>query len=215
MKGHRTILAGLIWLIHPINSFSQTAPPAVQEASNAYDYLTPAPIIGVQARPYYVNWGDLPFKLSISKSVGYNDNILGAFQGQPLPNGVPARGDLFSTTLFGASTKFMLGPQQFFVDGSYGFTKYRIDEADNTSQYSIDGGVNWTLTSRCSGRLIAAANEYQSPIDQLVGTGINTVTAFSFNETANCLISSYVSAIIDSGWSTNQNSQAVNALNNY
>jgi hypothetical protein len=162
-----------------------------------------------------VNWGDLPFKISVSESVGYNDNILGAFQGQPLPNGIPARGDLFSTTLIGVSTKFNLGPQQFFADGSYGFTKYRIDAIEDTNQYSFDSGVNWNLTSRCSGRLVGAANEYQSPIIEQVGPGINTVNTLSFNETAKCLISGYVSAIGDSGVSSVKNSQALDALNNY
>ncbi len=38
---------------------------------------------------------------------------------------------------------------------------------------------------------------------------------FSVKETSKCLVSGYVSTIFDSGWSSAQNTQAIDALNNY
>ena len=110
----------------------------------------------------YLNWSDLPFTISATETTGYNDNILGLAQGQPLSPGTPSRGDFFSNTVFGASTKMYLGQQQFFADGTYGLTRYLTDSADNTHQYSLDAGLNWQIASLCSGRFIAAQNEYQN-----------------------------------------------------
>jgi hypothetical protein len=163
----------------------------------------------------YLNWSDLPFTISASQSFGYNSNIVGVAQGQLLPQNTPSRGDLFSTTIGGASTKFYIGAQQFFADGSYGITRYRVDTADNTHQYSLDAGTNWQITSRCSGRLVVARNEFQSPIEEQIGSGINSVLATSFNETAKCLVSGYTGVILDSGWSSMQNSNPIDALNDY
>src|SRR5580704_5292228 len=55
-----------------------------------------------------LNWSDLPFTISATETTGYNDNILGLAQGQPLSPGTPSRGDFFSNTVFGASTKMYL-----------------------------------------------------------------------------------------------------------
>lgn len=128
MRGHRIILAGLVLLINSVGAFGQIAPASDQAPAapaGPYDHLVP--VLGSQLWPAYLNWGDLPFKLSFNQSLGYNDNVLGLAQGQPLPLGTPARGDLFSTTTFGAATKFTLGNQQFFVEGNYGLTRYRLD----------------------------------------------------------------------------------------
>jgi hypothetical protein len=178
------------------------------------DYTIGAPIVAPQGNPYYFNWSDAPFKITLSESAGYNDNVLGLFNGQPSLPGI-ARGDMFSTTTVGASTKLWVGPQQFFVDGSYGITRYRTDVSLDTYQYTFDAGVNWDLASRCSGRLVASASQYQSPIEESLSPGINTVQLFSANETSKCLVSGYVSTIFDSGWSSAQNTQAIDALNNY
>ena len=216
MRGHRIILAGLVLLIDSVGAFGQIAPASDQAPAapaGPYDHLVP--VLGSQLWPAYLNWGDLPFKLSFNQSLGYNDNVLGLAQGQPLPLGTPARGDLFSTTTFGAATKFTLGNQQFFVEGNYGLTRYRLDSFDNTSNYSLDAGVNWNVSSHCSGRLIGAANQYQSPIEEQVLSGINTVNTLSVSETSKCQLTGYMSSILDSGLSSTRNSQAFDALNNY
>ncbi len=164
----------------------------------------------------YFNWSDLPFTLNAGQTFGYNSNVLGIPQGVMFsPLGSPSRGDLFSTTNVGMSWKANVGAQQFFADGSYGITRYKTDVADDTHQYSFDAGVNWQVTSRCSGRLVAAANQFQSPIDEQVGVGINSVTLNSFNETGKCLITGYISGVLDSGISDTTNSNIADALNDY
>src|SRR5271169_6275375 len=162
-------------------AFSFMATEAVGQALQAsepilvrpYDAMAeafaPVPLSGHS----YLNWSDLPFTISATETTGYDDNILGLAQGQPQPPGTPSRGDFFSNTVFGASTKMNLGQQQFFADGTYGLTRYLTDTADNTHQYSLDAGFNWQFTSRCTGRLIAAQLQYQSPTNEQVGTGIN------------------------------------------
>ena len=197
-------------------------PPALAELSDGID---PAPTSrrenqGVVPgtgpdvpRSYTFNWSDFPLKLRLGQTLTYNDNVLGLAHGQPTPFNI-SRGDLYSLTTFGASTKLYFGAQQFFFDGNYGLQRYRKDTSLNTSQYSLDGGVNWNLTSRCSGRLVAAANKYQSPIEEQVGAGVNTVRSESANETAKCRLTANISAILDSGWSSTRNSQTTSSANN-
>ena len=174
------------------------------------DAFAPYPL----SRRSYLNWSDLPFTISATETTGYNDNILGLAQGQRQSPGTPSRGDFFSNTVFGASTKIYLGQQQFFADGTYGLTRYLTDTADNTHQYSLDAGLNWQIASFCSGRFIAAQYEFQSPVNQQVGPGINTVLASSVSETTTCLLTSNIGVLIDSGWSSSQNSGGLNAANN-
>jgi len=214
MRVRRFILAGAL----ATTAAAAMGQPPAASGTNGGDsadldsaLFAPTPLGG----HYYLNWSDLPFTISATQSIGYNDNVLGLAQGQPMPANTPLRGDLFSTTVFGASTKITLGQQQFFADASYGLTRYRVDTADDTHQYSLDAGVNWQVTSRCSGRFVAAQNQYQTPIEEQIGSGINTVLATSVSETATCLSSGYTSLILDSGWSSNVNSLAIDALNNY
>ena len=150
----------------------------------------------------YLNWSDFPFTISATETTGYNDNVLGLAQGQPQSPGAPSRGDFFSNTVFGASTKMYLGQQQFFADGTYGLTRYLTDTADNTHQYSLDAGLNWQIASRCLGRFIAAQYEYLSPINQQVGPGVNNVLSNLVSETATCLLTSDIGVLLDSGWSS-------------
>jgi len=214
MRGHPLISAGLVILSGFTVALGEDLSKPEAGALIANDYTIGSPILAPQGNPYYFNWSDAPFRITLSQSAGYNSNVLGLFNGQAPPPGI-VRGDMFSTTTVGASTKLWVGPQQFFVDGNYGFTRYRTDVALNTDQYNFDAGVNWQLTSRCSGSLVSSASQRQSTIEELVAPGINTINSFSLNETSKCLISGYISTILDSGWSSAQNTQAVAALDNY
>src|SRR5271168_3194310 len=189
----------------------QALPASEPIAARTYDVMvdafSPYPLAGRS----YLNWSDLPFTISATESTGYNDNILGLAQGQPQSPGTPSRGDFFSNTVFGASTKMYLGQQQFFADGTYGLTRYLTDSADNTHQYSLDAGLNWQIASFCSGRTIAVKSESQSPVTQQVGAGINNVLSSSVSETATCLLTGNAGVILDSGWSSLQNSGVANA----
>ena len=194
-------------------AMGQTVPAVGTVADSPNTFGTLSPVLFGQR--LYANWSDLPFTVWGSQAFGYNSNILGLAQGEPVSTSSPLRGDLFSTTIGGASTKAYLGAQQFFADGSYGITRYRVDTVDDTHQYSLDAGVVYQITSRCSGRVVAVKNLYQTPIEELISPGINNVMSSSVTETGTCQLTGYVNGILDSGWSSSQNSNAAEALNNY
>ncbi len=104
------------------------------------------------------NWSDSPVKLTASESLAYNSNIFAVPNGFALPSG-DAHGDFVSSSLYGASSKAYWYGQQFFVDGSYGLVRYLHQVNFDSNQYSFDAGVNWVLTTRCSGTLEALASK--------------------------------------------------------
>ena len=159
-----------------------------------------------------LNWAESPFKPTIQELVGYNDNVLGAPKGFATPAGV-SRGDFSSLTLLGGSSTFYWSGQQFFVNGDYGFTRYAHDASFDSNQYLINGGANWTLTSRCSGKLIASQSMQPSLLEEQVGGGLDDATNQSLNETAKCLLGAEFSLLFNSGVAENTSSTAPNKLN--
>jgi len=208
MRWHALKLAGLLLGLSNFALGGELAIDPDFTFGHAMPVERPSP-----GRPYTFNWSDFPVKLRLNQSLTYNDNVLGLAHGQPTPFNI-SRGDFSSLTSLGGSTVMYVGGQQFFADANYGVTRYKIDTSLNTHQYSLDGGVNWVLGSRCSGRLVAAANQYQSPIEEQIAPGVNTITAKSLNESSKCQVSANVSTILDSGWSTQENSQAASSGNN-
>ena len=163
------------------------------------------------------NWADLPFQLSVNQSTSYNSNIfnipagggLGGLYGNPV-------GTLVSQTNVTASTKFHWGSQQFFADGTYGLYRYLNYGNLNGTHNAGDLGWNWVLTSKCSGKLVAAAASTPSVLGQQVGiNALNILTTEFFNETATCGITGNWSGILNSGVSRSTNSAALDALNNF
>lgn len=165
------------------------------------------------------NWSDLPVKLTASQSVAYNSNIFVVPTGFALPPG-SAHGDFVSTSQFGLSAKPYWYGQQFFFDGSFGEIRYLHQVDFNSDIYNVDAGVNWTMTSRCSGALTALASKSPSTvttqvvnsIESLVGANYSTTT--SFNETGKCAFGNGYSAIFNSGETQYSNSNPIDALNN-
>ena len=91
------------------------------------------------------NWSDLPLRLKVSESVGYNSNVLSVPTNVPGTSGL-SQGDFQSVSTYGASTKVNWSGQQIFVDGSVGLTRYLHDVSLNSIQYTVDAGVNWAYT---------------------------------------------------------------------
>lgn len=159
------------------------------------------------------NWADMPFRLTASESVSYNDNIFALPAGAALPGGEP-RGDFTSTSNFGLSTTANWFGQQFFFDGSYGVIRYLHQVASDANVFTINSGVNWTFTSRCSGALAATVNRAPSLITAQVGSGINYSTNTALSETGKCQVSGGYSLVFDSSLTQVSNSNGVNGLNN-
>ena len=158
------------------------------------------------------NWADLPFKLTASQTVSYNSNI-NSFPIDVAPKGAIV-GDFTSTSNFGFSTKANVSNQQLFLDANLGFIRYLKDVGFDSTIYSLNGGVDWTVTSRCSGALVASLSKSPAQLTEQVGTGINYTTTNAFNETGRCAVGNGYSLLFNSGLTTLTNSDATNALNN-
>jgi hypothetical protein len=159
------------------------------------------------------SWVDhLPVKLSVDQSLRYNDNILLLPKGTILPPG-QTPGDYYSVTTPAYNFRYPIGAQSFFSNGSYTFTRYNNDTSLNTDNYSIDGGMDWRLTSRCSGQLIAASSLAQSPFYDQISFSINNVKTDSVNGTGRCKFAPMWAAILESGRTETQNSLLASRLN--
>ena len=90
------------------------------------------------------------------------------------------------------------------------FIKRQFD----SNVYSISPGVNWTLTSRCSGSLGGFFTRSPSTITELVGTGVNYATTTSLTETGKCGIANGFSVLFNSSVIDTTNSNPVDAVNN-
>jgi hypothetical protein len=157
------------------------------------------------------NWADLPFKLTASQTVSYDSNV-SSFPIGVAPKGA-VLGDFTSTSNFGFSTKANVSGQQVFLDATFGVIRYLHDNQFNSTIYSLNAGVDWNVTSRCSGTLAASLSKSPGQLTEQVGTGVNFTTTTALNETGKCAVSNGYSLVFNSGLTTTTNSDATNALN--
>jgi hypothetical protein len=166
------------------------------------------------------NWSDLPVQFKVSEEVGYNSNLLNT----PTQASAVA-GNLFvgvhpiaafeSISDYGASTKWYIGGDQFFADGSVGFSRYLNNANLNTIQNSVDMGVNWIYGSKCTGELIASEQTAESlPSQQVSVNAINNLTTVAFKETAKCDVTGNYAAIFNFGTTNSSNSAPADQFNN-
>jgi hypothetical protein len=158
------------------------------------------------------NWSDLPVKLTASQTVSYNSNLSGFPVGVATPGQV--LGDFNSTTNFGLSTKANVSGQQLYFDGTFGVIRYLHEVVFDSTVYSINAGVDWTITSRCSGTLGVTLSKSPAAVTEQVGTGVNYSTTSAIDESGKCAVGNGFSLLFNSGLTTTKNSDAVNALNN-
>jgi Putative beta-barrel porin 2 len=158
------------------------------------------------------NWADLPFKLTASQNVSYNSNI------SSFPIGVAPKGailgDFTSATNFGFQTRANVSGQQVFLDATFGVIRYLHEVQSNSTVYSLNAGVNWNVTSRCSGTLATSLSKSPAQLTEQVGTGINYTTTTALNESGKCGVANGYSLLFNSGLTTLTNSDATNAVNN-
>jgi hypothetical protein len=167
------------------------------------------------------NWSDLPLQLKVSQAVGYDSNLLNT----PTQTGALASNLLIglhpiaafeSISNYGASTKWYIGGDQFFADGSLGWNRYLNNANLNTTHNSADFGVNWIYGSKCTGQLIASEQTAESlPGQQVSVNAINSLTTVAFNETSKCAVTGNYAAIFNFGTTTSSNSAAADQLNNF
>jgi hypothetical protein len=159
------------------------------------------------------NWSDLPFKLTATQNVTYNSNINAIPLGSPVPAG-SAQADLTTTTNVGFSTKANVYGQQLYLDTTFGVIRYLHQVNFDSTVYTVSAGVNWTLTSRCTGNLGITLAKSPVEITELIGTGVNYLTTNTFSETGKCAVSNGYSLLFNSSLTNNTNSNPVDAVNN-
>jgi hypothetical protein len=157
------------------------------------------------------NWADLPFKLTASQTESYNSNI-SSFPIGFAPKGA-VLGDFTSNSNFGFQTNANVSGQQLFLDATFGVIHYLHETQFDSTVYSLNAGVNWKITSRCSGTLATSLSKSPGQLTEQVGTGVNFTTTTALNETGKCGISNGYSLVFNSGITTTTNSDAANALN--
>jgi len=167
------------------------------------------------------NWSDLPVQFKVSEAVGYNSNVLNSpTQASAVASnlilGLHPISAFESISDYGGSTKWYIGGDQFFADGSVGFSRYLNNTNLNTIHNAVDLGVNWIYGSKCTGQLIASEKTAESqPGQQVSVNAINSLTTVAFNETAKCAVTGNYAAIFNSGTTNSSNSAAADKLNNF
>jgi hypothetical protein len=182
-----------------------------QELSSSVTAAHGSPFDGLTLPSVPENWADLPFKLTASQIVSYNSNI-SSFPVGFAPKGA-VLGDFTSTTNFGFQTRANVSDQQLFLDATFGEIRYLHEAQFNSTVYSLNAGVDWNVTSRCSGTLVASLSKSPAQITEQVGTGVNYSTTTAVNETGKCAVSNGYSLVFNSGLTTIKNSDATNSLN--
>src|ERR1700722_13334947 len=150
------------------------------------------------------NWADLPFKLTASQTESYNSNI-STFPVGIAPKGT-VLGDFTSTSNFGFQTRANVSSQQVFLDATFGVIHYLHETQFDSTVYSVNAGVDWNVTPRCSGPLATSLSKSPGQLTEQVGTGVNFTTTTALNETGRCSVSNGYSLVFNSGVTTLKNS---------
>ncbi len=158
------------------------------------------------------NWADLPLKLTATQTTSFNSNINAVPLGLPVPAG-EAKADFTSTTNFGFSTKANVYGQRLYLDTTFGVIRYLHQVNFDSTVYSLNAGVDWTVTSRCSGTLGVSLSKSPAEITDLVAVGVNYVTSTALNETGKCAVGNGFSLLFNSGLTTTKNSNPIDAVN--
>ena len=150
----------------------------------------------------------LPFKISVGQTISYNDNVRNLpASGSPALAGlgsVRSRGDFYSDTSVNIASRFPMGAQTYFFNGTYAPRRYFTDTTLDAENYNVNGGVDFNVDNRCSGRLIGSVLNAQTALDETAGLGVQNTMTTSFNESARCILSGHVTGLLNSGVSRSE-----------
>ncbi|MCW6509053.1 hypothetical protein [Lichenifustis flavocetrariae] len=156
----------------------------------------------------------LPFRISVGQNISYSDNVRNLPASGSLAlaglGSLPSRGDFYSDTTVSVASRFPMGAQAFFFNGTYAPRRYFKDTVLDAENYSVNGGVDFNVANRCSGRLIGAFLNAQTEFDQTAGFGVENTTTTSFNQTARCDLIAHVAGLFSSGVSRLENTGGTN-----
>ena len=95
-----------------------------------------------------------------------------------------------------------IGEQILFAHATYGLTRYRQNVQLDSNFFNADAGLNWKFGHLCKGNGLASISQNQVPFQEQAAFAVQTVTAQSVTETANCKLTGYLSGIVEGAYRT-------------
>src|SRR5262249_34887261 len=160
-------------------------------------------VTGTGIIPYELAARPSPNLFTVSQNLRFNDNV--QFTPQNTPVQPPLKkADWIETTQATISPSMYVGEQILFAHATYGLTRYRQNVQLDSNFFNADAGLNWKFGHFCKGNGIAAVSQNQVPFQQQAAFAVQTVTAQSVTETANCQLTSYLSGIVEGAYRTSE-----------
>jgi hypothetical protein len=160
-------------------------------------------VTGTGLLPYQQAASASPYLFTVSQNVRFNDNVQFTPQNTPTILGLK-KGDWIETTQATVSPSMYISEQVLFAHATYGFNRYRQDTQLDSNFWNADAGLNWKFGHLCKGTGLAAISQNQVPFQELTAFAIQTVTAQSVTETANCKLTDRFNGIIEGAYRTNE-----------
>lgn len=141
----------------------------------------------------------------LSAGVTYDSNVLRlADEIEPAPD--EARADLIQEYGIGGEVGVDFGLQRLFVTGNAVRSIYRENDQLDDRIIDVSGGLQWQVTSRCSGELAGQYREVPTELDLLEQRVRNTETTLGVAQTAECRVGGYYNMGVESFWRRTSNS---------
>lgn len=118
------------------------------------------------------------------------DNVLRLPDGVE-PGGDRSKSDFSHTYGLDVDAAANFGLQRLFVDGSVERTMYLENDLLDRTNSSVEGGLEWSVTTACDGVVKAGYSERQTDLSELLEIVSNTQTTASFRAEAGCRIAAY------------------------
>lgn len=210
-SGQAARLVALVALLSAIPAVAQIVPPGV---------APPAPIvppstspsgapIGVVADPLRVYGDDAPLLggLDILAGIGFNvtgaltteysDNVARMSGDEPLNSRYKSKDDWIFRPSLTLSAGRPLGRQQVFVTSTIGRDFYARNGILNRNRFSVDGGLNWALGTRCGGRIQGGYSTRGTQFGSFEEVIPSTQERANFLASANCRTATGISGNIN------------------
>src|SRR5665213_3401913 len=169
---------------------------------------------GAASTGHFQSHGIFGFRLEGSSQNMYNDNFRDLPSSAKLTNGA-TRSDFITTNSIDGYGTADVSRQQFFVLGSFGQVNYLKNNQFDGNPLSFAGGINWQMTSRCSGDLQSGiATRQQSDFAQLSTPVVNTVQTVNYEAHGLCNIGHEYSISVQGQRQESVNSNAALQLAN-
>lgn len=171
------------------------APPAPIVPPSTSPTGTPT---GVVANPLRVYGDDAPllggldilagigFNVSAALATEYNDNVARVTDDGSLNPRYNSKGDWVFRPSVSISAGRPLGRQQLFVTSTIGRDIYARNSILNRNRFSVDGGLNWALGTRCGGRLQGGFSTRGTQFGTFEEVVPSTQEDLNFLASANC-----------------------------